>query len=101
MGRRKGEELVSGFVAADDEFYRKSRFMRVRMAGMSDWRSELLLSLYVWGAMVSLGVGLLMLRDTRRRFSLRRLFAFMTIVAIFYGSVASLFLHWLQSQAER
>jgi hypothetical protein len=66
------------------------------MADMSNWRSELLLSLYIWGAMVSFGVGLLMLRDTRRRFSLKRLFVFMTIVAIFYGSVASLF-HWLRS----
>jgi hypothetical protein len=46
-------------------------FMRGKIWGMSDWNSTLLISLYVWAVMVSLGIVLLMLRDTKRRFSLR------------------------------
>ena len=72
--------------------------MRGRMASISDWRSTLLVSLYVWAVMVSFGIVLLMLRDTKRRFSLRWLFAFTTLVAIFFGSVAALF-NWFQTQA--
>jgi hypothetical protein len=64
--------------------------MRGRIAGMSDWSGELLLGLFLWGAMVSFGVALLMLRDTQHRFSLRWLLAFTTFVAMFFGSVAAL-----------
>lgn len=60
--------------------------------------NTLLVSLYVWAVTVSFGIVLLMLRDIKRRFSLRWLFAFTTFVAVFFGSVAALF-NWLQSQA--
>jgi hypothetical protein len=60
------------------------------MAGM-DGNREPLIQFCAGGAMASLAVALLMLRDTKRRFSLIWLFAFTTFVAIFFGLLSTMF----------
>jgi len=64
--------------------------MRGRMAGM-DGNRELFIQFCTGGAMASLAVALLMLRDTKRRYSLTWLFAFTTFVAIFFGLLSTMF----------
>src|SRR5262245_2816117 len=69
-------------------------FMRGRMGGESG--GQLVVSLLVWIVMLAASGVLLMVLNANRRFSVRWLFVFTTIVAFLFGSLVLLF-HFIQN----